>query len=75
MVSVRSATSLRNSASNTVTRSAGVRSTGSPNKRIGLILTGIPPCLQTPSAERAIGNSPVYEADAQPDSVNPCWRR
>src|ERR1700678_3841483 len=39
MVSVRSLTSRRSSASKSRTGSAGVRSTGSPNNRIGLTLT------------------------------------
>src|SRR6266702_3990229 len=39
MVSVRSLTSLRSSASKSRTGSAGVRSTGSPKRRIGLTLT------------------------------------
>jgi hypothetical protein len=38
MVSVRSLTSLRSSASKTWTGSAGVRRTGSLNSRIGLML-------------------------------------
>jgi len=38
MVSLRSLTSLRSSASKTFTGSAGVRSTGSLNSRIGLML-------------------------------------
>src|ERR1700689_552046 len=59
MVSVRSATSRRNSASKSVTGSAGVRSTGSPNKRIGLILTSIPPALDPGIGARS-GDSPVY---------------
>src|SRR5690348_5823655 len=39
MVSVRSLTSLRNSASKSRTGSAGVRSTGSPKRRMGFTLT------------------------------------
>src|SRR5690349_25072812 len=39
MVSVRSLTSLRSSASKSRTGSAGVRSTGSPKRRMGLTLT------------------------------------
>src|ERR1035437_7144767 len=39
MVSVRALTSRRSSASKSRTGSAGVRSTGSPNRRIGLTLT------------------------------------
>src|SRR5690349_4639926 len=39
MVSVRSATSLRSSASNVVTGAAGVRSTGSPKSRMGWTVT------------------------------------
>src|ERR1700749_4825659 len=39
MVSVRSLTSLRSSASKSRTGSAGVRSTGSPKRRMGLKLT------------------------------------
>ena len=41
MVSVRSATSVRNSLSKVSTGAAGVRSTGSPNSRIGC--SGMPP--------------------------------
>src|SRR5689334_22219944 len=39
MVSVRSATSLRSSASNVVTGAAGVRKTGSPKSRMGWTVT------------------------------------
>src|ERR1700750_2994482 len=41
MVSVRSLTSLRSSASKSRTGSAGVRSTGSPKRRMGLTLTSL----------------------------------
>src|SRR2546430_6341569 len=47
MVSVRSLTSLRSSASKSVTGSAGVRSTGSPKIRIGLTLM-VAPSLPVP---------------------------
>src|SRR4051812_36587952 len=47
MVSVRSATSRRSSLSKSVTGTAGVRSTGSPNSRMGWTATERLPCRRT----------------------------